>query len=1472
MLRVRVVFLVLVILGGLQDSARASDEPADDPGLQGTWKLASIAQEGTVVKASQGPAQVTLVISGINFVMGIDGQEGASQFRVNPAAQPPSLDVRRMVDGKTVKWIYQLENDTLEICSVGEEAPRPTDFSTNPGDGKASMVFKRGESRFRVMTGHSKSIAAVAFSPDGKALASADQDGVIHLWNTNSCRLDRTIARGGKAVLALAFSGDGRTLVAAGEEYAVTLWNLEDGTRRQVCKGVDPPVQFLRLFPDGRRLVLGTDAGKFELWNLEENRLVGSCAVNDRSSHKTAVSPDAKTLAFGTSDSVILHDLIDNREIRKLDVGRVVSDVAFSPDGRLLAASASDIGALMGGRAGEVYLWEPSSGREVSRLMLRSRQLESLIAGRLAFSPDGQTLAVGAAPGPAGGEFLLWDLKQRRLMGRFGGIEGSFDRLVFSPDGRTLATFSLAYVIKLWDLGKALPPADDRAPASTLPPNLTAPVMPRPNREPEAASSPVEEAAALQSLLRQQAAEFEAGQLTEAEATARKILGLAERSFPDEPEVVAGALELLGQTCQAQNRPAEAERFYRRAMGVLEEGRGPEDAGLTTLLASLARLCQMRGNAAEAERLYRRAVPLAEKNLGPDDPVLAANLSNLGLLCAAQAKYDEAETLYRRAIAIGERAEKPGECELHSALNNLALLYVDRGRYLEAEPLFRRAIEIREKASGPDDPQLAQFLNNLGMLYGNQYRLAEAESIYRRAIEVLEKARGAGHPDVLAVRHNLANAYLQAKRFAEAEPLYQQVLSGWEEVAGRSHPFLCKPLNGLAILYWRQSRYDEAELLYRRALTIGENALGPDHPEVAGFLHNLAVVYKDQRRNELAEETEDRAIAIFERAGASPLELFGPYHVLAQIYWNQQRHAPAVAALRRAMDAAEQQRGRAAGGERERATYFSEFLVVFERMVNWQTDLENPAEAFNAMERSRAQSLLDQMAIGSIDLLSGVEPAQAAALRQREAKALARLADVERQGRELEAKPDLSPQDRKQGIELLRSMTRQAREDYASVYAEIRNASPAYRLAIGEDRKPLSLESLQEWAAARDALVLEYLLGADGGYVLVIPGKEEARLSRLRIDGKDQVAALGGEPGPLTAERLAQVLANEEDTGLLQRLRKAETAADLQQVTPGLNSLFEVLVPKAQREAILAEKFKRLVILPDAALAQLPFETLVVEKGEKPRYFLDVGPSVQYAPSATILVNLAERAAADSPANREPVLTIGDPAYGGHSVAEPAGVGRTTTPRSCYGHLRGSLEPLPFTAWETDWVRSVFGENGVTAAQLKGDQATEASVRSLATGRRVLHLACHGLVDQSQGNLFGALALTPGSNSEEPSDDGFLTLAEVYAMSLQGSEVTILSACDTNVGPQQRGEGVWAISRGFLVAGSRRVVASSWLVDDESAASLVSYFCSLIARAEKAGQKPDYAEALREAKRWVRAQEKWSSPYFWGNFVLVGPN
>lgn len=131
----------------------------------------------------------------------------------------------------------------------------------------------------------------------------------------------------------------------------------------------------------------------------------------------------------------------------------------------------------------------------------------------------------------------------------------------------------------------------------------------------------------------------------------------------------------------------------------------------------------------------------------------------------------------------------------------------------------------------------------------------------------------------------------------------------------------------------------------------------------------------------------------------------------------------------------------------------------------------------------------------------------------------------------------------------------------------------------------------------------------------------------------------------------------------------------------------------------------------------------------------------------------------------------------------------------------------------------------------------------------MVHLACYGITDQAYGNFFGAMALTPGPRSAtDPADDGFLTMPEIYELNLKGCELAILSACETKYGPQQHGEGTWALSRGFLIAGARRVVASNWPAHDHATAQLMGHIANLVAPVEQS----NYAQKRHSAKRWLR--------------------
>jgi CHAT domain-containing protein len=394
------------------------------------------------------------------------------------------------------------------------------------------------------------------------------------------------------------------------------------------------------------------------------------------------------------------------------------------------------------------------------------------------------------------------------------------------------------------------------------------------------------------------------------------------------------------------------------------------------------------------------------------------------------------------------------------------------------------------------------------------------------------------------------------------------------------------------------------------------------------------------------------------------------------------------------------------------------------------------------------------------------------------------------------------------------------------------------------------------------------MIGEQAGYVLSI-SRDTAQIDRLVVDAA-AAGTLGIDPGPLTGMRLQRFMANPSSTGIMQRLA---SDGSREQRDDQLSALWGVLVPEPVRSAVSGGEVRRLIIIPDSVLSQFPFETLIVEKGADPTFLLDITLAINYAPSATVLFNLKNRRLDPVPPDLKPVLAVGNPKY---AVSDARSVARSNTIGAERGNsasvaLAKYLTPLPMTANEVRWVAAEFRDNGIAVGTLLDADATEAKVRLNVRGRRIVHLACHGLTDPDFGNLFGSLALTPGMNSSDPRDDGFLTLAEIYDLNLKSCELAILSACETNYGPHQKGEGAWALSRGCLVAGAKRVVASNWRVDDTAAASLITYFCGGIAAAEKKHLPVDFAENLHAAKKQVRQQQNWKSPYYWGTFVLIGP-
>ena len=230
-----------------------------------------------------------------------------------------------------------------------------------------------------------------------------------------------------------------------------------------------------------------------------------------------------------------------------------------------------------------------------------------------------------------------------------------------------------------------------------------------------------------------------------------------------------------------------------------------------------------------------------------------------------------------------------------------------------------------------------------------------------------------------------------------------------------------------------------------------------------------------------------------------------------------------------------------------------------------------------------------------------------------------------------------------------------------------------------------------------------------------------------------------------------------------------------------------------------------------------------------------------------------------------PTVRSGEPAEPARRETKGASIQNSGFKRSLTNFnltdSRGGFSRLPFSREEAEAISSLAPKNSFMKAT--DFQANRANAMNGALSHyRIVHFATHGLLNSEHPEL-SSLVLSLVDENGEP-QDGFLRMDEIYNLQLQ-ADLIVLSACQTALGKQIKGEGLIGLTRGFMYAGARSVVASLWQVDDLATAHLMKTFYRGML---KDGLRP--AEALRLAQLEMLKQQRWSSPYFWAPFVIQG--
>ena len=466
------------------------------------------------------------------------------------------------------------------------------------------------------------------------------------------------------------------------------------------------------------------------------------------------------------------------------------------------------------------------------------------------------------------------------------------------------------------------------------------------------------------------------------------------------------------------------------------------------------------------------------------------------------------------------------------------------------------------------------------------------------------------------------------------------------------------------------------------------------------------------------------------------------------------------------------------------------------------------ALAFETSELARARSLAELLRVNDTNLLSDPELSK----KERSLRQLLRVTEDKRV--EL-----LRKKYEKTELEKLDAEHERLNAEYKSVLATINERYPAFEQVTHP--QSWDLRRIQEEVIADDnTLLLEFLIGPDKSYVWAVTRNS------------------------ITSHELPSEAAITDAAKKVYELLESPKPQNKNELGPASQKLAQMILSPVADQL----QKQRILVAADGALNYIPFQFLPVTANAEP---LVAQHEVINVPSASILGELRKEAARRGSRNKV-LAAFGDPVF-----RENVQIVRS---RSDSGDPE-SIGPLFYAAREIENLREVASE-ALTYAVTEADATRDQLLKLDLSQYSILHFATHGLLRPSSPENSGLWLST--IDREGKAVDGFVGLQDIYSLRAPVNLV-VLSACQTGLGKDTRGEGLIGLTRGFMYAGATSVVASVWKVEDEATAELMKRFYTEML---KNGKTP--SEALRLAQNSIRQEPQWSAPHYWAGFTLQG--
>jgi CHAT domain-containing protein/Tfp pilus assembly protein PilF len=968
----------------------------------------------------------------------------------------------------------------------------------------------------------------------------------------------------------------------------------------------------------------------------------------------------------------------------------------------------------------------------------------------------------------------------------------------------------------------------------------------------------------------------------------------------EENSALAYSYFLMGNTYMYNEKFDKSLEYFQKALLLQISLLGTESSDVADTYSNIGNIYFYQSNYDKAIEYWLIALDIRKEVDGEISKGISDSYNNIAYAYQIKSEYDLSLENYFKSIMIRKKIYGEKHLILSDSYINLGIVYLEQSEFDMALKYYTKALEIRKEVSGEMHPKVADCYNNIGTVYYARYEYELALEYLKKAFDIRIATLGEKHTKVAESYGNLGNLYADISEYDLALEHLIKSLPLFIEILGETSNEVAENYNNLGVNYRKSGKYDLAIDNFTKALNIYVVLFGEKHKRVSETYNNLATCYKYQQNAELALEYNLKALSIQkEILGDNNINAIISNNAIGEIYNSKNNYQLALDyyekaifsnlndSLNKMVDISKFEDSKYIS-HIELLTSLSGEALVFEklsimdsttqnqRIQYLQKSLQNYEICDNAIQiaRRKISNKNDKIALGEL----------ASKIYQGAFNSCLQIANVTGQ-HSLYFDKAFYFSERNKAMILSESLAEANALKFSGLPDSLiqkekllKNGITHYSTKLNEknDYKIEDLYNNKLFELNREYENLTLLFEEKFSEYYELKYKSKVPTSNNIMKKVDQNTAIisyfWGEKSINTIlitsnqMKVNTTIIDSSFDNSINDLITALKAGEVYELSNVKNTLYKTLIEPISNDL---ETIQKLVIVPDGILNKIPFEILDLtdrkkSKSKEEENYLVNRFEISYSPSVSLFYNSkSEKNNNEEELNEEKSFIGFAPVFGKFEangiIAQNTYRSLDTLTRSSLTDLRGKLLELPYSKIEIDEVQKLFGGEKKI---LINEQATENNFKEEINNNsyNIVHISTHGLANELKPELSCLTFSQPEDSLLQ--EDGFLFSGETYNLNMHETDLLVLSSCESGIGKIAKGEGMIALTRGFLYSGVQNIMYSLWKINDKFTSEFMILFYNKLIN-----NKLSYSAALKETKQEMI--KKGVFPGLWASFVIV---